>query len=94
MDIGGAIKATRMERTMKQKDLADSCGLSRNHLSMIEHGKRGARKEQLERIAIVLGVSPGYLYVRALDRNDFPKSKRQLFESLRPVLQGMLEQLG
>lgn len=50
------IRELREERNMMQKDLAIAAEISRPYLHDLEHNRRGARPETLERIAKALGV--------------------------------------
>lgn len=93
MDIGGAIKRTRQERNMKQYVLADKAGISQTYLSQVELGLKQPSQDTINRIAAVLQVSAGFLYFRGLDKNDFPKNKRDLFDALYPTLQNIMIQL-
>ena len=50
------IKEVRETCGMSQKDLATAVGVSRPFLCDLEHNRRGAKKETLQRIAEALGV--------------------------------------
>ena len=56
--IGGAIKAKRTEKKLKQTDLAAKSGLPQSHLSRLEAGLHSPSAKTLERIAQALDVPP------------------------------------
>lgn len=93
MDIGNAIRKTRQERKIKQYALAEKAGVSATHLSQIENGSVFPRHDLIGRIAAILQVSTGFLYFRGIDKNDFPKNKRDLFDALYPTIQHIMIQL-
>lgn len=58
VQIGHRIKTIRLERKLRQVDLAESAALSWRHLIRMERGQGGEPKpETLDRIAEALGVS-------------------------------------
>ena len=58
MTIGEKIKEIRLNRGLKQSDLAEKSGLSRVAIGNYERNDRTPGTEQVERIAHALGVSP------------------------------------
>jgi len=93
MNIGRAIRTTRQERNMRQQELADRAGITGTYLSLVEKGAREPSNELVGKIAAVLKVSAGFLWFRALDRNDFEPNKRDLFDALYPTIQHIIIQL-
>jgi transcriptional regulator with XRE-family HTH domain len=62
MKLGQAIKKVRIDKHLKQKDLAILVGLSQKYLSEIETGKVDPRFSIVCRIARTLWVSLDYLW--------------------------------
>ncbi|KIU17674.1 helix-turn-helix domain-containing protein [Mycolicibacterium llatzerense] len=60
--VGARIKALREWRGLTQEALALSCGVSRNILIDVEHGRRGLLFERLFDIAEALGVAVSELF--------------------------------
>lgn len=58
MTIGEKIKEIRLNRGLKQSDLAEKSGLSRVAIGNYERNDRTPGTEQVERLAAALGVSP------------------------------------
>jgi len=59
--VGARIRAVRLEQNMSLGELAQGSGISKGHLSSIEHGLAAITIESVERIARGLGVLPMYV---------------------------------
>lgn len=62
MRFGEAVRKLRQERQISQEEFADLCGLHRTYISDIELGKRNVSLENIEKIAVALGVSISDLF--------------------------------
>ena len=58
---GSRIRSYRVDRGMRQADLARSCGISPSYLNLIEHNRRRIGGALLVRLARALEVDPSYL---------------------------------
>lgn len=59
IDIGERIKALRIKAgILKQKDLAEKTGIRPQYISSLEKGYRDPTKDEVEKIAAVLGIQP------------------------------------
>ena len=90
--IGARIRALRVERNLSLAQLADAGGLSKGHLSSVEHGLAAITVETLERIALALEALPMDLVtfpeeddrgriadiVRRLPKKELPKLRREM----------------
>ena len=54
MPIGTNITRIRKEQNLTQKQLAELCGTSKQHISLIERGKINAGSDTLEKICKAL----------------------------------------
>jgi transcriptional regulator with XRE-family HTH domain len=54
--LGKRVRILRLTREMTQGELAAAAGLSRNFVSLIEHGSHGIDVVRLLRLAAALGV--------------------------------------
>ena len=62
MRFGEAVRKLRQERQISQEEFADMCGLHRTYISDIELGKRNVSLENIEKIAVALGISISDLF--------------------------------
>lgn len=62
--VGTKIREQRMERRMKQADLAERVGISASYLNLIEHNRRRIAGKLLSDIAQALDVDPALLTER------------------------------
>jgi transcriptional regulator with XRE-family HTH domain len=67
--LGLVVAAMRESRKLTQEKLAEGADISREHLSLIERGKRAPTLPILFSIAEVLGVKPSAI-VERVERND------------------------
>ena len=60
--VGRRIKEIRETAKMSQKDLAYSADLDRSYIASVESGQRNISIVNLEKIAIALGVTLGFIF--------------------------------
>jgi transcriptional regulator with XRE-family HTH domain len=65
--VGARIRELRLARSMSLADIADASGLSKGHLSSVEHGLAAITVETIERLARGLKLSPMYILAFAKD---------------------------
>lgn len=58
---GSRIRGYRLDRGLKQAELAENCGISPSYLNLIEHNRRRIGGALLNRIAAALGADPTIL---------------------------------
>lgn len=56
IELGGRIRAIRLEKNLTQAELAQRCACNRNYISMLERGERNPSYKSLVMIAKGLGV--------------------------------------
>ncbi len=76
--IGGRIQELRREQNRSQAALAEAAGVSTNHISLIERGKRCPSLEVLEAIARALHVPLHSLFVQGRERAGVEQVEREL----------------
>ncbi len=59
--FGHRLKVLRVQRDLRQRDLADRLGLSPSYVSLFETDDRTPTPEQVSKLCRVLGVSPSDL---------------------------------
>ena len=86
MQLGKTISTIRKQNNIKQKDLAEKCGLSVSALNKIENTKTDRpNPKTIQIVAEKLGVSEGLLYFMAMEDSDVPAEKRDLFRAFRTI---------
>lgn len=86
--FGTILKELRLERNMKQEDLAKLLGINKNTISKYETGKREPSIDMLIKIADIFDVSVDYLVGRTIARTS-----SLLFEELTYLKSKMLNEI-
>lgn len=94
--IGRRIRKTRLERNLKQEELADMLEVSVAFMSRIERGRSQVNLKRLTQIAEVLKVSPGYLLTGSnVSSKDYLREDFSLLlERCTPQQQKLIYQLS
>lgn len=82
MNIGKAIKLCRIQKNLRQIELANTAGISMSYLSLIEQGKRDPNFSVLESIAKGLDVPLSILVFLGADNSEIKNVSPELFEKL------------
>lgn len=82
MNIGKAIKICRVQKKMRQADLAESSNISIAYLSLIEQGKRDPNFSVLQAISNGLDVPLSILVFLGTDNAELKEMSPELFEKL------------
>lgn len=82
MNIGKAIKLCRIQKNMRQADLAKSSNISIAYLSLIEQGKRDPNFSVLQSLSNNLDVPLSILVFLATDNKELKGMNKELFEKL------------
>lgn len=72
-NMGMRIKIRRKELKMKQTELAETLGISNNHMSSIENGHQKPSLDTLIGICNCLNVSPDYFLLGAMHAYNVPQ---------------------
>ena len=100
--LGSRIAKRRVDRGIRQNELAEKVGISNNHLSGIEHGTAKPSIEVLASICNELDVTPDYLMMGVMRSNNVPKEitdglrlcSGQDLELVRVIVEYMVERNG
>ena len=87
--IGTAINNLRVERNLKQGELAAIVGISRVSLSHIENDSKRPSEKNLSKISKALGVNTGYFYVMSLHQDDVSIEIQPVYDILYPIFEKM-----
>lgn len=90
MDLGKAIKTIRKKRGLKQKELANFCGISTNAMLSIEANKSFPHKTTIRKICEVLDIPVAYLLFFCITDEDIPEKSKYLFNLLYEPIRKLL----
>lgn len=90
MDLGKAIKTVRKRKGIKQKELANLCGISANAMVSIETNKSFPHKITIRKICEVLDIPVAYLLFFCITDEDIPENSKHLFNLLYEPIIGLL----
>lgn len=82
MNIGKAIKLCRIQKNMRQSELAEASNISVAYLSLIEQGKRDPNFSVLQSLSDSLKVPLSILVFLASDSAEMKSLSPELFEKL------------
>ena len=82
MNIGKAIRLCRVQKNMRQSELAVLADISVAYLSLIEQGKRDPNFSVLNAISRGLNIPLSILVFLATDKNELNDISPELFEKL------------
>lgn len=71
--MGNRIKIRRKELRIKQAELAESLGISNNHMSAIENGHQKPSLDIFVQLCCELNVTPDYLLLGSMHAYNIPK---------------------
>lgn len=87
MNIGKIIRDIRKERNLTLEQLAVKCGdITGAAISYYENGRSLPRKEILCVMCMILGVSVGEVYLKALESHDFKDDQQELFSEIKKLI--------
>lgn len=93
MNIGKSIKLIRIQKDLKQIELAEKSKISVSYLSLLEQGKRDPNLSTLSNIAKALGVPLSIIVFLASDNNnEIPEISQELKEKLSYMAQKLIRE--
>lgn len=93
MKINKTIKELRIQKGIKQGDLADRIGISQTSLSLIESGAKQPSQDTLKKVCDIFKIPQPFIYYLSLEESDIPENKRELFKNLEPKLKQDIKSL-
>jgi len=93
MKINKTIKEFRIQKGIKQGDLAERIGISQTSLSLIESGVKQPSQETLKKVCDIFEIPQPFIYYLSLEESDIPENKRELFKNLEPKLKQDIKSL-
>ena len=93
MKINKTIKEFRIQKGIKQGDLAERICISQTSLSLIESGVKQPSQETLKKVCDIFEIPQPFIYYLSLEESDIPENKRELFKNLEPKLKQDIKSL-
>lgn len=94
LQIGKTIKSIRLEKELKQVELARLCNISKSYLSEIESNKKKPDLEILEDICNALKVPIHVFMFKAINENEINEpGKKRLVREIKPLINKIAEAL-
>ncbi len=90
MELGTSIKSIRKSKGIKQNELAKWLSISLNSLNAIENNKSFPKKETLQKISEALDKPISYILLNALELDDIPDNKKEVFKAVIEPLKSLL----
>lgn len=94
--IGRRIKEARLEKKIKQEELADKLNVSVAFMSRVERGTSQINLKRLTQIAEILNVSPAYLLTgsNVTSKEYLKEDFRKILERCTPKQQKLIYQIS
>lgn len=90
MNLGETIKKIRKDKGIKQLQLAEDCSITQSYLSNIEANKKEPTLNVLNQISENLSIPLPIIFFLSMDENDVPANKKEIFNTLAPLLKNTL----
>lgn len=78
MNLGNAIRTSRLKRGLSLETLSKKAGVSVSYLSMLENSKRDPTISTVEKIAVALDVPIEILFFLGADKGELSGIDREL----------------
>lgn len=92
MVLGEAIKSARLHLGLTQQEASARAGITQGFYSSIENGAVPSI-ETLDNISQAFGVPLFWLICKATQQQDIPKNKRGIYNSIKPTINDILQEL-
>ena len=85
MDIGERIRQIRKSKGLSIYKLSQETGISQNHISNLELGRRKPSVETLKRLIVPLGITMSELFNESNEVSILSENERELIENYRTL---------
>lgn len=82
INIGRAIKICRIQKNLKQKELASLAGISMSYISLLERGKRDPSLSTIQKITSALNVPFSILVFLEAEEDELAMIDSELTDKL------------
>lgn len=93
MNYGHALKTIRESRNLSQGDAAKKAGVSQTYLSQVEGNvKKSPSEDIIKKLCKVYKIPPIIVTYMAAEKKDIPKSRKHLFDVLKPPMDAIINE--
>lgn len=94
MKVGEVIVSLRKQKKVKQKELAESVGVTPTHLSLVESNQQKPSMELLSKIADYFDLPLTSILFQALNGEEIKSAKqKKYYKAAEPVVNALMEYL-
>ncbi len=93
MEIGERLRSIRKSKKMSIYKLSQETGISQNHISDLELGRRKPSVETLKRLIVPLGITLAELFNEDTEASILNEKERELIENYRTLPDNKAESL-
>ncbi len=93
MEIGERLRSIRKSKKMSIYKLSQETGISQNHISDLELGRRKPSVETLKRLIVPLGITLAELFNEDTEASILTEKERELIENYRTLPDNKAESL-
>ncbi len=93
MKIGKALQDLRKSKKIKQYVAAQGIGITQTYLSQIEAGRKNASTEVIQKMGDYYDVPMAIILWKAIDISDVSADKQNIFEQLKPAIDGLINEV-
>lgn len=93
MNLGETIRHQRKKQKLSQGELAESIGITQAYLSQIEKNKKEPNLSTLKKLSGTLSIPLPVLFFKAMDENDVPIEKKEMFNSLNKTIEDLIDKI-
>lgn len=91
MKIGSVIKDIRKRKKITQTQLAELSNITQTYLSQIENNQKEPAIQTIKSIAENLAIPLPVLLFMAVENEDIPENKREIYSMISPSVKSLLD---
>ncbi len=93
MNLGNALQKVRFEKKMTQTAVSKKAKITQTYLSLIEKGDKIPSSAVVKKLCKVYDIPEVALVWLGTEKTDVQKSKHNLFDQLKPVMDSLVAEL-
>jgi transcriptional regulator with XRE-family HTH domain len=93
MDINKALKEARIKSGLTQTQTSEKSGLTQTYISQIEGGHKNPSMETIQTLSDTYKIPVAIIMWQAIDVKDVQPHKRQVYSTLKPTIDDMINRI-